>query len=201
MTRQTHKRSTHFLMAVALGLLLAAVFPRTAAAQRLAVKTNALSWVALTPDIGLEMVTGERTSVSVSVFGTYRPFGLPEKVLAVQPEFRFWFNGRPLTREYVGVCAFAATYDLVLGARTGKSNVFRGDALALGVSGGHIFNLSTRWNLELSAGTGLMLFRQKQYLDGDNYEEYFIGERTAPNTWGYKLFPVKLAATFIYIIK
>lgn len=188
-------------MVAALGLLLAVAFPRTAAAQRLAVKANALSWAALSPNLGLEVITGERTSVALSVMGTWKPFGLPEKVLALQPEFRFWFNGRPLTREYVGICAFATTYDLVLGTGTRQTNVFRGDALALGVSGGHVFNMGKRWCFELSGGVGVMLFRQKQYFDGDNYENYFIGERTAPNNWGYKLFPVKLSACFIYIIK
>ena len=169
-------------MAAALGLLLAVAFPRTAAAQRLAVKANALSWAALSPNLGLEVITGERTSVALSVMGTWKPFGLPEKVLALQPEFRFWFNGRPLTREYVGICAFATTYDLVLGTGARQTNVFRGDALALGVSGGHVFNMGKRWCFELSGGVGVMLFRQKQYFDGDNYENYFIGERTAPTT-------------------
>ena len=200
MTLQTHKRT--LFTAIALGLLLAVAFPREAKAQRLAVKTNVLSWAALTPDIGLELVVGNRTSIAVSAFGTYAPLkNYPIKLVAIQPEFRYWFNGRPLTREYIGVCAFGATYDLTLPAGADRANIFKGDAVAVGLTGGYVFSLGKRWNFELSGGTGLMLFRQKQYFEGDNYEDYFVGVNSSPNTWGYKIFPVKLAATFIYIIR
>ena len=187
-------------MALALVLVLAA-FPREARAQRLAIKANALSWAALAPDLGVELVVGERTSVSLEAFGTSLPFGLPYQLLVLQPEFRFWFNGRPLTREYVGIAAFATTYDLSLPAAGDRANVFRGDGVALGLSGGYVFNLGKRLNFELSGGTGVLVFRQKQYFGDDNYEQYFVREHSEPNTSGYKLFPVKLAATFIYIIK
>lgn len=196
----------NIVMALALGLVLAAVFPREARAQRLAVKTNALSWAALAPDLGVEVITGERTSVALSVFGTYTPFGLPYKMLVLQPEFRFWFNGRPLTREYIGVSAFGVTYDISFPvSRDGTqhlSNVYQGDGIALGLSGGYVFNLSKRWNFELSGGTGLLLFSQKQYFSVNPDSQYVAADGTSnANTWGYKLFPVKLAATFIYIIK
>ena len=199
MTKQPHKRV--FFTALALALLLLQAFPQQGKAQRLAVKANALTWAALTPDLGLEVVVGERTSVALSVFGHYNPYGLNSKLLVVQPEYRLWFNGRPLTREYVGFTAFAATYDMALSTGADRANVFRGDALAVGLTGGYVFNLGKRWNFELAGGTGLLLFRQKQYFNGDSYEDYFAGENTAPNTWGYKLFPAKLSASFIYIIR
>ena len=133
MTKQTHKRST-FIMAAALGLLLLVAFPQKGAAQRLAVKANVLSLAALTPDVGIEVVTGERTSVALSVLGHYNPYGLKSKMLAVQPEFRFWLNGRPLTREYVGVCAFVTTYDMSLpSGKQEQPNIYKGDGIALGI--------------------------------------------------------------------
>lgn len=182
-------------------LVLSAAFCREGRAQRLAVKTNALSWAALAPDLGLEIVTGERTSLSLSVCGTDMPFNLPYQLFVIRPEYRFWFNGRPLTREYVGLSAFGARYAITLPAGTGRANVFKGDGLAAGVSGGYVFNLSKRWNFELSGGTGLLLFRQKQFFSTDSYEQYFVEEVSKPNTIGYKLFPVNLSATFIYIIR
>jgi len=186
---------------MALALALALVLPGECKAQRLAVKTNALSWAALAPDLGLEIVTGERTSLSLSVSGTNMPFGLPYQLFVIRPEYRFWFNGRPLTREYVGISAFGTRYALTLPAGTGRANVFKGDGIAAGVSGGYVFNLSKRWNFELSGGTGILFFRQKQFFSTDNYEQYFVEEVSKPNTIGYKLFPVNLSATFIYIIK
>ena len=182
-------------------LVLSAAFCREGRAQRLAVKTNALSWAALAPDLGLEIVTGERTSLSLSVCGTDMPFSLPYQLFVIRPEYRFWFNGRPLTREYVGLSAFGARYAITLPAGTGRANVFKGDGLAAGVSGGYVFNLSKRWNFELSGGTGLLLFRQKQFFSTDSYEQYFVEEVSKPNTIGYKLFPVNLSATFIYIVR
>lgn len=169
---------------------------RKADAQQVAIRANALNWALCTPDIGLEIVTGEHTSVGLSAFGHYRPYGMDSRILVFQPEFRYWFNGRPMTREYVGVTAFAATYDMTV-----RSQVYDGDALALGLTGGYVFTLGKRWNFELSGGFGVLAFRQKQYYNHDNYDDYFVEEAVKVNSWGYKLFPVKLGVSFIYIIK
>ena len=167
-----------------------------ASAQQIAVKTNLLSWAAMTPDIGLELVTGENTSVGFSVFGHKNPYGLKSKLVVVQPEFRYWFNGRPLIREYIGIAAFAASYDMTI-----SSHVYSGNAIGLGFSGGYVFSLGPRLGLELSAGTGIAVFRQKQYWVDDNYDAYFFGKTSTVNSKGYKLFPVKAAVTLIYIIR
>lgn len=177
----------------ALGLM---VRSNTAAAQQIAVKTNLLGWAAMTPDLGMELITGEKTSLALSVFGHSRPYGQDSRLFVLQPELRYWFNGRPLTREYIGISAFASSYDMTV-----SSHVFAGNALAAGFSGGYVFNLGRRWNLELSAGTGIALFRQKQYWEDDNYDEYFLSGPSQVNSWGYKLFPVKLAVSMIYIIR
>lgn len=165
-------------------------------AQQIAVRANALNWALGTPDAGMDIVTGEHTSVSISAFGHYRPYGLDSKLLVLQPEFRYWFNGRPLVREYVGAAAFAAMYDIA-----GKEHVYVGDAIALGVTGGYVFTMGKCWNLELSGGVGLLGFRHKQYHRHDNYDDYFVNGNIKANSLGYKLFPVKLGVSFIYIIK
>ena len=165
-------------------------------AQHLAIKTNALMDVAMTPNFGLEMVTGEHSSIEISVFGTHSPSGLHFNLLGLQPDYRFWFNGRPMIREYVGVTALITTYDIGLGKR-----VYDGDAAGLGITGGYAFMLSKRWNLELSGGFGLIGFHQKQYHRDDNYDDYFVDEVVKANAWGYKLFPMKLGVSFSYIIK
>lgn len=187
--------STHIRLTILLGLCLF-LFAEKAHSQQVALKTNLLSLAALTPDIGLELVTGEHTSVAVSAFGHIRPYGIESRMAVVQPEFRYWFNGRPLTREYIGLAAFASAYDMTIGG-----HVYAGNAIAAGISGGYVFNLSRRCGLELSAGTGVLVFRQKLYREGDRYDEYFQGKTSTANSRGYKLFPVKAAVTFIYIIK
>ena len=136
-----------------------------ARAQHLAIKTNALMDVALVPNVGLEMVTGEHSSVEVSVFGSHMPYGQHCTMLGIQPEYRFWFNGRPMIREYVGITALFTTYDISLG-----KPVYTGDAAGLGITGGYAFMISKRWNLELSGGFGALMFHQKQYHADDNYD-------------------------------
>ena len=64
-------------------------------AQLLAVKTNALMDVATVPNLGLEIITGGKTSIVASVYGTSSFWGKNVKLIGVKPEFRYWFNGRP----------------------------------------------------------------------------------------------------------
>lgn len=69
-------------------IVIAGFFILRAQAQQVAVKTNALMWGLMSPNLGCELVTGERTSVELSVFGNYKPFGKDMKMIGVQPEYR-----------------------------------------------------------------------------------------------------------------
>ena len=181
------------------GIIAALVFMlccSEARAQHLAIKSNVLMDVALVPNIGLEVVTGEHSSVEMSVFGSHKPYGLDCTMFGLQPEYRFWFNGRPMIREYVGLAALVTTYDIGIGQQ-----VYSGDAAGLGLTGGYAFTVGKRWNLELFGGFGSLLFRQKQYYADDNYDDYFVDEAVTANAWGYKLIPIKLGVTFSYILK
>lgn len=181
---------------LSLALLLLLVCARPAGAQNVAVKANALTWAMATPDLGVELITGERTSVGLSVTGNYLPYGVPMKALAVTPEFRYWVAGRPLTRLFVGVAAMGTIYDITL-----SDMVYKGWAYGAGLTGGYVFTLGKHWAVELSAGCGLLSFKQKQYAVDDNYDDYFPDSRTRINNYGYSFAPMKLGVTFIYIIR
>ena len=184
-------------LAVYLIVILLCLLPsHKAAAQQVAIRANALSWALLTPELGVDVITGERTSLLFSAFGHYKPYGVNSKMWGLQGEFRYWFNGRPLTREYIGATLVGASYDMNFTAR-----VYAGTAIGLGVIGGYSFILGERWSLDLTAGTGLMAFRQKYYNAGDRYEDYYADEVSKPNTWGFKFFPMKLSIAFVYIIR
>lgn len=165
-------------------------------AQQIAVKTNLLSDAVLTPNIGLELVTGEHMSLDLSFWGNYVPFWVNSMMLGFQPECRFWFNGRPMTREYIGVTALVTMYDFTIG-----KNVYDGEAAGGGISGGYVFNLTDRWNLELTAGVGVFFFNMKQYHENDNYEDYISHSESQSNAWGYKILPTRLGVSFSYIIR
>lgn len=164
-----------------------------ARAQQVGVKTNALMWAAMTPNLGCEVVVGEHSSIDFSAFGHYKPYGMDSKLIAFQPEYRYWFNGRPMIREYVGAAAMVANYDMNV-----RNFVYSGNAASLGLSGGYVFLLSKNWRLDLSAGFGFLFFFHKQYYETD---DYYVDASQAYNAWGYKLFPAKLGISFTYIIR
>ena len=205
----THK--TWILAAVfAVALLLSSVESK---AQQFGVKTNALMWGALAPNAGVEIVLGERSSLDLSAF--YKPCYssnsgsfLNSRVAGFQPEYRYWFNGRPMTREFIGASMLIADYELINADKaTGMRYVYDGNAISLGIVGGYSFILGkdkdkiSRWRLELCGGFSFLGFLQKRYNINDSYDDYFVGEPVKANSWGYKLFPAKLGVTFTYIIK
>lgn len=179
-----------------IAILLCLLPCKKAAAQQVAIRANALSLALLTPELGVDIITGEHTSLVFSAFGHYKPYGVNSKMGALQGEFRYWFNGRPLTREYIGATLLGATYDMTFTKR-----VYAGNAIGVGVIGGYSFILGERWSLDLTAGTGLIAFHQKYYHTGDRYEDYYADEVSSPNTWGFKFFPMKLSIAFVYIIR
>ena len=106
-------------------LLLLCSFP-TLHAQQLAVKTNGLMLAAMAPNIGCEFVVGERSSIDISAFGAVNIYGNKAKMIGLLPEYRYWFNGRPMTREFVGIAALGVSYDITWGDR-----IYQGDYLRL----------------------------------------------------------------------
>ncbi len=187
---------------------LSVLFSIKASAQDIALKTNVLMLGGLTPNLGCEIVTGEHTSVDFSAFGHKNPYGLTSKVIGFQPEFRYWFNGRPMIREYIGIGALLLNYDFTSRQKLMDGDAMKvahqvndGDAVGLGITGGYVFYLSPRLNIELSGSFGMLFFRQKQYYVQDNYDDYFVTEPQRANSFGYRFFPVDLGVTFAWIIK
>ena len=79
----------------------------TTKGQRIAVKTNLLEWVAMSPNVGAEFVLGDKFSLEMDVVAA-GPFDFNKVKLrhfTLQPEFRFW-TGRPMAGHYVGLTGF-----------------------------------------------------------------------------------------------
>lgn len=160
-----------------------------ARAQQVAIGTNALMWAALTPNLSCELVTGERTSLDLSVFGHVKPYGIDSKLAAFQPEFRYWFNGRPMVREYIGVSALLASYRVV------HHRVLNdGDAIGIGLTFGYAIPLRKRFNIQFYSGFGAAFYRQKQHAAS-------LPDDDRANARGYKLMPAKLGISLSYILK
>lgn len=172
---------------VALGILST----QELSAQMVAVRTDALKDLLLTPNIGVDIVVGERYTLGAEVAFNRNPYGLNMQMASVTPEFRYWFNGRPLTRQYVGVVANMTSYDLAL------NNHHHGDAFGIGVSFGHVWTLTERWNIDLTGSLGVIGYREKFYYKYDNFADY--GERA--NARGYVLLPIRLGVSVVYVIR
>lgn len=190
-----HSGKAYLLVWVLLLLL-----PLQAAAQRLAVKTNVLSLAATAPDIGFELVTGEKVSLALNMTFAQNPYWrdrslgeeVPTSFFILKPEARYWFNGRPLTRFYAGVNALAASYDFPL-----WEVLHKGTAAGVGLTAGYVINLGKRLDLELSTGAGLLFYWGKRHAGGAPFP--LEDEMTAVH--GYKLTPNHLGITLVYIIK
>lgn len=159
-------------------------------AQLLALKTDVLLDGMMTPNLNVEMVVGGKTSINATLFGNHRPWGKELKMIGVMPELRYWFNGRPLTREFVGVSALGAAYDITWG-----SERYKGDAAGVGLTFGYAFFLGKHWTLECHAGLGAVYYTHRFSYVNDLYLH------SEHNEHGYSLIPYKLGISFVYIIR
>ena len=118
-------------------------------------------------------------------------WGKDIQIATFTPNFRYWFNGRPFIRQFVGVRAQIAQYDITWG-----KNVYDGGSFSAGIIFGHVFKLSKRWNLELEGGLNANLYTQKEYYTCDTYEDY--GDKN--NSKGVMMCP-HVSVAFSYILK
>ena len=160
-------------------------------AQMVALRSDALKDVMMTPSMGLDFVVGEKYTLGAEVAFNHHPWGIQMQMTSVTPEFRYWYNGRPFTRQYVGVVACLTGYNLAW------DNIHHGDAWGIGISFGHVMTLTQRWNLDFAASLGTIGYREKFYYKNDNFTDY--GERA--NSRGYVLLPIRLGVSVIYVIR
>ncbi len=170
---------------------------RNADAQMLAVNTDVATDLLMTPSLGFELVTGERSTVGVNVLGCSKPWGKDIRLIGVQPEYRYFFSGRPMHREFVGIGGIGASYDI-----TWKGKVYDGLALGVGLTFGYVFSITHRLNIDCHAGFGAIMYRHKEYFENDKYDtDYSIGGIERANAKGYVLLPTRIGVSVSYILK
>lgn len=162
-----------------------------ASAQMVAVKSDIIKDAAMMPNLGVELVVGERHTMGLQLFGATECWGKSTEIIGLSPFFRYWLSGRTMSRLFVGVNAAIANYNIIW-----NSDVFRGNSTSLGLSFGYAFNLSKHLNLELQAGTEVMTYSNKEHRVGDSYASY--GEKA--NAHGTILFP-RLEFSIVYVIR
>jgi len=171
-------------------------------AQQLAIGTNVLMDALMMPNIGVEMGLGKSHFAERSVLGLHgyfirKPWGKDVKAWGIQPELRYFFSGRAMSRWFFGIGAHVAKYDV-----TWSSKVYNGNAIGAGLTFGYVFNLTKRLNIDVHSGFGALYYRQKEHFEGDFYDtEYSQTGHIVPNSRGYTLLPTRIGVSITYIIK
>lgn len=158
-------------------------------AQRVAVKTNALGWLTASPNIEAEFILGRHVSLDMGVAGNpISTDNLKTTFTHFQPEVRYWLN-RPMVSHFLGVTAFVNNFNMMV-----KDVYHKGDAYAAGLTYGYAWVLGEHWNIEATAGIGVMRYRQFKYDKGTPKPEVANDSKTT-------IAPVKLGVSFVYIIR
>ncbi len=102
-------------------------------AQRVALKTNAIDWMIMTPNLSVEARLSSKLTMQMAFAAN--PFNISiadisTKNYRVEPELRYWFN-RPMARHFVALSATAAALNL-----SHADHHVNGDAIGAGVSYG-----------------------------------------------------------------
>lgn len=176
------------LKKVWVGMILL-LLPCLAQAQRVAVKTNALLWGNLTPNLSVELVSSKRVSLEGNVFYSLNNTPTDCRLKGAEAEVRYWLSGRAMTQLFVGLSVTGTQYVVTTGGKMRHD----GDAGGPGVVIGYDLPLGTHWNLEFAAGAGALWFREKQYeIATDN-------SKLPYNASGCKFMPTKLAVAVAYV--
>lgn len=180
-------------------LFLFLITSLTLSAQHVAVKHNFVGDAFLSPNLGLEIGLGGKTTLDL--YGAYNPFGSKGdrfKHWLAQPELRYWmcdrFNGT-----FWGIHAIAGQFSVAGGnwplpLSTFEAHRYEGNFYGGGISVGHQWILSNRWSLEGTIGVGYVHF------DYDRYKCTNCSPKEKSGHYNY-FGPTKAAVSLIYIIK
>ena len=157
-------------------------------AQKVALKTNAPEWLTATPNMEAEFVLGKHVSLNVGI--AVNPVSMKNyktTFIHFQPEVRYWLN-RPMVSHFIGLTAFANNFNIMVNKKHHK-----GDAVATGVTYGYAWILSQHWNMEATAGVGVLKYRQFKYDKGTPKPNDVNDSKTI-------IAPIKLGLSFVYLL-
>lgn len=173
------KRIVTYLSAI---LLMA--IPAKGVAQSVALKTNLLSDIALTPSLAVEVAMSRHFSLNLN--GSYMPFRLNRnhywRTFLVQPEARYWFK-ESLTGFFLGAAYQYRGFNLGgLPFSHLKDSRSQGHMQGCGLNLGYSFRLSRHWNLEPSLMLGWSHLHWTHYdkPDSDIAESWWKADYVGP---------------------
>ncbi len=166
-------------------------------AQMLSMNTDLATDFLMTPSLGFEIVTGEHSTVGLNGLFCHNPWGKKMKGFALQPEYRYYLSKRPMYSEFAGLGAIFSSYDIHWAGK-----VYEGNAYGMGITFGYVLSLTKRLNVDFHAGFAAILYKQKEYFEGDLYDtDYAVNGVLETNAHGYTLLPTRLGISIVYILK
>ena len=177
-------------------------------AQDVSLKHNLLYDATLTPNLGLEVVVGQRSSLQLFYgLNPWNGYHGQKKLQhwSLMPEYRYWLqsnthhpSSNTLTGWFTGLHAVGGEFN-VAGVKLPfglfkplRTNHYEGTYWGGGVTLGHAWRLNDHWNLEAAIGLGCIWTKYKQY---ENVE---CGDLLADDTYLY-IGPTKLALNIAYV--
>ena len=168
-------------------------------AQQFAISTELSSLALTAPNVGIEMVTGNSSTLSLYGLMAKNPWwtGKPLSITVLQPEYRFYFSGRPISKFFVGIGGVGGLYDITWGGKR-----YDGYGLGGGITFGYVMNLNDRLNLDFHSGFGAIYYLRKEYFEQDNFDvSHSVNGMQRANASGYYLLPTRLGVSLIYIFR
>lgn len=186
------KKSSWISFVVAAVLLLA--FQTPLKAQRMALTSNLLEDVVITPNLGVDVVIADRQSIAFDV--SYAPYRLSEKFhnkrMAVRAGYQYWFS-QALYAHYVSIDGVVSSSDVQVGQKGARD-----EYVALGVGYGYSFIINKRLNIVPNLGLGLAY--GSRYEGTDHMVKPNEGVQ-ATSTIGFKPVITRLGVTIQYVLK
>ena len=195
----TTKQRTNTLI-LTFGFWLLA-FSYVEAQRTFSIKNNLFYDATLTPNLGMEMAVGRRSSLQL-FYGLNPWHGYHgQKRLqhwSLMPEYRYWLSGKTFRGWFTGLHAVGGEYNvagLQLPFRlfeTLRHSHYEGWYAGGGLTIGHAWQLSRHWNLEAALGIGYVHTRYS------HYENEACGDLLCRGHYNYAG-PTKLALNLAYV--
>lgn len=160
-----------------------------------AVKHNLAADAALVANLGFEFQIGRHFSLDIPVM--FSPYDITPhrkvRLLATQPELRWWLGDEPATGWFLGLGATVAGFNVAINDH-GRYQDPDHAAWGVGLGLGWATHLDRRrhWGLEVSAAGGYLNCRYDTYRNYPNGPHYRSGDTR--HWWG----PVRLAVALSY---
>lgn len=167
--------------------------------QVVGIKTNVLMDITKTMNLGVEIGLSKKSTLEISA--NYNPWEKSNmkmfKLLAFQPEYRYWFCDR-FNGHFIGIHAHGGIYqaagiDMPWGIWDElKDHRFKGHFYGAGISYGYQWIMSKHWNIEANIGVGYARVKYEKYPCVECGEKI---EESHKNYFG----PTKGAISLIYL--